>query len=557
LNIRNPFLIDGKGKLWHQVLKGAIDIALTNQKDGMIVSNIIEVNHIIQTTYVAFNPEQIKLADGTNTTFDSNNPDIRFDDGGNVNELYQDVINGYELLLEIEIDKKKIKLYEEIIEGYNIISEVQEVQEEVIQEEMNEEVVQDDFTPSYLMTLDEYKAEVTPLIQAYKKFLKKNSNYFVSPNIGSGIAEYSLEEALEQINDEYSAFLSRGIDYENDNDKEKSIRSDYSYQKTRKFDDNYTQPPTPPNLITENKDFIQKLKKYFTIEDLNERVDKDEVKSNKRAIRRAIDNGLYKKLLTNKEIELSTLQEVSNSVGIRLPKSVFDISTQNQMKYESELGKLLNDIPRLSREKLKELIEQIKVDLIPLEEEVYEKEYARYSQIMQDFIGQTNKEDNFSISLPIWQDLLVSESEYKEEPSSKFRDFRGNPYMESVKYATINGLKNNWENKLSQFVKEKVDELKNSIIIAIVKNFISISMPITSIERLKIKTGYLGFDGSYKFNFENGSSFIMNFQGISAGGYNIQKYHFRFLTNFSDVKLANGSKSGTNYYDIVKNFSIK
>lgn len=32
--------------------------------------------------FVAFKPNQIKLADGTNTTFDSDNPDIRFDNGG-------------------------------------------------------------------------------------------------------------------------------------------------------------------------------------------------------------------------------------------------------------------------------------------------------------------------------------------------------------------------------------------------------------------------------------------------------------------------------------------
>jgi hypothetical protein len=32
--------------------------------------------------YIVFEPEQIKLADGTNTTFDGNNPDIRFDGGG-------------------------------------------------------------------------------------------------------------------------------------------------------------------------------------------------------------------------------------------------------------------------------------------------------------------------------------------------------------------------------------------------------------------------------------------------------------------------------------------
>jgi hypothetical protein len=40
--------------------------------------------------YAVFNSNQIKLADGTNTTFDSNNPDIRFDEGGgvkNTNEI--------------------------------------------------------------------------------------------------------------------------------------------------------------------------------------------------------------------------------------------------------------------------------------------------------------------------------------------------------------------------------------------------------------------------------------------------------------------------------------
>ena len=37
--------------------------------------------------YAVFEPTQIKLADGTNTTFDGSNPDIRFDDGGNIEEV--------------------------------------------------------------------------------------------------------------------------------------------------------------------------------------------------------------------------------------------------------------------------------------------------------------------------------------------------------------------------------------------------------------------------------------------------------------------------------------
>jgi hypothetical protein len=41
--------------------------------------------------YVAFYPEQIKLADGTNTTFDGNNPDIRYADGGSINNFKYEI----------------------------------------------------------------------------------------------------------------------------------------------------------------------------------------------------------------------------------------------------------------------------------------------------------------------------------------------------------------------------------------------------------------------------------------------------------------------------------
>jgi hypothetical protein len=432
-----------------------------------------------------------------------------------------------------------------------IIAEQEPIQEVIIQQ-----VAQDDFQPNYLMTLDEYREKVTPLIQAYKKFLKKNKDYFVKPDY-SGLAHYSLEEALEQIDDEDSPFArkSKYSDYKNKKEKEKAIRQNYSYKKTREFNDKYTQAPTPPNLITENKEFIKKLEKYFSFDDLNSRVDDDETKSNKRAVRRAIDNNTYKGLLTDKKVQLIQLQKVSDSVGIRLPKSIFDKSTQNQMKYEEELGKLLSNIPKLSYDKLKQLIEQIKIDLKPLEELIFEQEYTRYSKLIQENIGKTKKEDSLSVSLPMWYDVFVTESEYKEEQSSS-RGWRGN-YTESVRYLKIKSLKSDWINKLSLFVTEEVEKLRISIILAIMRNFQSINLPIQSIQQISIELGLKGFEGSYKFTFENGSSFVMNFQGIGAGGYNIQSYHFRYLTKFSDVKLADGSKGGTNYYDITDNFSTK
>jgi hypothetical protein len=43
----------------------------------------------LSRTFVVFNSTQVKLADGSNTTFDMNNPDIRFEDGG---EMGQDIV---------------------------------------------------------------------------------------------------------------------------------------------------------------------------------------------------------------------------------------------------------------------------------------------------------------------------------------------------------------------------------------------------------------------------------------------------------------------------------
>ena len=58
-----------------------------------IITDAIKKDHdcILQTKYgdelVVFNTNQIKLADGSNTTFDSGNPDIRFNKGGEIENL--------------------------------------------------------------------------------------------------------------------------------------------------------------------------------------------------------------------------------------------------------------------------------------------------------------------------------------------------------------------------------------------------------------------------------------------------------------------------------------
>ena len=80
--------------------------------------------------YVVFNPNQVKLADGTNTTFDSNNDDIRYEYGGNIdlkiNEKYKTLMNDenfypFDIFNEKNEKIGKIELmYRKDLGGYQI-----------------------------------------------------------------------------------------------------------------------------------------------------------------------------------------------------------------------------------------------------------------------------------------------------------------------------------------------------------------------------------------------------------------------------------------------------
>ena len=97
LNIRNPYILNSNefygvmdwGSLPNQRFKtnksatdyanSQVEIIKSKNHDGFFVT-ILEDDNIVEI--VAFEPNQIKLANGTNTTFDNNNPDIRYKMGG-------------------------------------------------------------------------------------------------------------------------------------------------------------------------------------------------------------------------------------------------------------------------------------------------------------------------------------------------------------------------------------------------------------------------------------------------------------------------------------------
>lgn len=91
LNIKKMFSAEDYKKL-KQLTKtnvsGDISEKLKSQGyDGLFVKDGFYTMGLSKL-YLCFYPNQIKLADGTNTTFDENNPDIRFKKGGSVPQSY-------------------------------------------------------------------------------------------------------------------------------------------------------------------------------------------------------------------------------------------------------------------------------------------------------------------------------------------------------------------------------------------------------------------------------------------------------------------------------------
>ena len=87
-----------------------------NNNDGILFLNAWD-NVPLGVVCVVFESNQIKLADGTNTTFDGNNPDIRFDDGGELKYLKYKNEGAYADVSKVSKDEWYLLMIEAEIEG--------------------------------------------------------------------------------------------------------------------------------------------------------------------------------------------------------------------------------------------------------------------------------------------------------------------------------------------------------------------------------------------------------------------------------------------------------
>jgi hypothetical protein len=425
-------------------------------------------------------------------------------------------------------------IQEEMSKISNKIEESQVIEEPIIEQTKKGKM-------AYEMTLDEYQAKVSPIIKEYRKFIKKYEKWF-APASYYGLLYLSLEEVIDAFNNDiqYRNFSMPKKDswtFRNFT-PEQQARYEYSYRKTRNFDENYTQDPTPQYLIDEKNNYINKFKEFFTQEEIESRVEQDELKSNKRSVRRAIDNGTYAKMLENGEITIERLNEIGDSVGVRIPRSVLSPKDKLKAEFEEKKNKALSQLPRISVEKMDALIQSILEDLKPLEAEIFIKERKRILELFSKVtkLQEISIKDLAQMNLPQINVYIITDIRVIKE-NNRIKE----------KFVKVD-LNDNWEIELNKALVEFVEALKYKIIFSIINNFDRITVPIAEIERLGIKAGNKGFEGQYKFMFENGCSFIFETQSIPAGGYNIQSFHYRFLSNFVDVQSSTGEKIPNNQF---------
>jgi len=450
-----------------------------------------------------------------------------------------------------ELMKKNINSkYHNQIEFIKEVSEMTKSSPVPPVEEKKKQIDGEPSDPAYLMTLDEYQQKVTPLMKEYRKWQKKNEKWFLPTNY-NGLLIVDLQEVIDRLNagKEYGHFyIHKGESYSEKKSPEQQARYWFSYYKTRNFDDNFSIEATPQNILDEKRNFMEKFSQFFTEKEIESSVEKDELNSPKRSIRRAIDNGTYKRLLEAKAVTLEQLEKVTGSVGVRIPKSVFSKSTQNQMDYEKKLGELMRNLPKQSVDQMKNMIDKILEYSEPLSVEIYTLEFERYSKIIKQVYEEKRMTlDDLMMKLPMAQDVLTY-SISRERPLGS---------REAIVFVENIQIKPDWQLKLANHVKEYVEYLKYKMILAFMSNFDKITMPIISITMLDLSLKNGAFSGDFRFTFENGSSFNFTFRSVKAGGFNIQVLHYRYISDFADVKLADGSKGGTSLYEIIKNFSKK
>lgn len=343
------------------------------------------------------------------------------------------------------------------------------------------------FKKAYLYNRDEYTKCVTPLLKEFEIFIKRNQMYFIkSEYYGLVYLTYSEFKAKPSIFSKY-----------------KSIFDDNFFSSNWSAKNNGIKPIDVTDEIKAVYDEYQRKFVELFGDDIN-KIDKDDLKSNKRSVRRAINDNTYVDMLMYGEISFTEINDIFSSNGIKIPANIM------KMKYKVDNGYKVKS-RELTAFRTKEFVTKIKTVLRPLLDEIKEKEKYRIEYTVKGYL----------------------ESEHKD----MFSYIRSNSIDEKILYKFVNNKEkiNQYDlvlsNYLTTFVDEYINDFAYKVNVKLSELNINSEYPELDIEVSSFSNGK--FTGCIIVKYDNGFTFKISADVIYAGGYNIQCGHLRYIFNIN------------------------
>lgn len=360
-----------------------------------------------------------------------------------------------------------------------------------------------DMGQTHLMTLNEYKEKVTPVLKEYNKFITKNRQYF------KPIGYYGLktETYTEFVISEINRLVKGGF---------KTLATK-EYVTEKWIESGRVTDEIPQEINNKYSELIEKLTVLFG-EQIS-KVQSDETNNNKRSVRRAIDNDYYIDAMLDDVLNPQRLEEILKSVGLKMSKRLSD------MKYKVEHEGYKRSYSNEAAERNKEFAK--KISSILKEEEVV--------------LQLKDRKRNDIISLC---DRFDSEGNNDIYEFSK-RVQKGNPGASSILYKLYTGDKNDYSRKSPLFRVDRFDELVeemcNAYVEAVISRFINrankkLAVINKNLGLPDVKIGHFtvngDIEGEVDLVWSNGYELKLKARIILAGGTYQVVLHERYLMHF-------------------------